>query len=167
MQIHIAKSDITEMAVDAVVNPANSLGIMGTGVAGALSRKGGASIQREAMSVAPIAIGASVVTNAGGLWCKKIIHAPIMQEPGDQVDLENVRRATRASLLAASYHGFEIIAMPCMGVGTGGIDPADAARAIIDELRAHRQPRPSQVYLVDLDDEFLLCLEDASRCTVG
>jgi len=41
MQIHIAKADITEMAVDAIVNPANSLGIMGGGVAGALSRKVG------------------------------------------------------------------------------------------------------------------------------
>src|SRR5204863_1927401 len=63
MQIHLAKSDITEMAVDAVVNPANSLGIMGGGVAAALSRKGGPSIQKEAMSLAPIAVGAAVVTN--------------------------------------------------------------------------------------------------------
>jgi len=39
MQIHLAKSDITTMAVDAVVNPANSMGIMGGGVAAALSRK--------------------------------------------------------------------------------------------------------------------------------
>ena len=46
MQIHLAKSDITTMNVDAVVNPANSLGIMGGGVAAALSRKGGPSIQR-------------------------------------------------------------------------------------------------------------------------
>ena len=48
MQVHLAKTDITTMAVDAVVNPANSLGIMGGGVAGALSRRGGPSIQREA-----------------------------------------------------------------------------------------------------------------------
>jgi len=65
MQIHIAKADITDMAVDAIVNPANSLGIMGGGVAGALSRKGGPSIQKEAMSLAPIAVGAAVVTTAG------------------------------------------------------------------------------------------------------
>ena len=64
MQIHLAKSDITTMAVDAVVNPANSMGIMGGGVAAALSRKGGPTIQKEAMSLAPIAVGAAVVTNA-------------------------------------------------------------------------------------------------------
>ena len=167
MQIHLAKTDITEMAVDAVVNPANSLGIMGGGVAGALSRRGGPSIQREAMSLAPIAVGAAVVTNAGQLWAKFVIHAPTMEEPGSKVGVENVRRATRAALLAAAHHGFDVIALPGMGTGLGGVDPADAARAIVDELRAHRQPKPTTVYLVDLNDEILMHLEEALRLASG
>jgi O-acetyl-ADP-ribose deacetylase (regulator of RNase III) len=167
MQIHLAKSDITEMPVDAVVNPANSLGIMGGGVAGALSRKGGPTIQREAMSLAPIAIGAAVVTNAGNLWAKRVIHAPTMEEPGTKVGVENVRRATRAALIAAAHYEFEMIALPGMGTGLGGVDPSDAARAIVDELRAHRQPKPSVVYLVDLNDEILSCLEEALRLAAG
>ena len=167
MQIHLAKSDITEMAVDAVVNPANSQGIMGAGVAGALSRRGGPSIQKEAMSLAPIAVGAAVVTNAGQLWCKHVIHAPTMEEPGTKVGVENVRRATRAALLAAAHHGFEVIALPGMGTGLGGVDPGDAARAIVDELRAHRQPKPTTVYLVDLRDEILSHLEEALRLASG
>src|SRR4026209_2570750 len=65
MQIHLAKSDITTLAVDAVVNPANSMGIMGGGVAAALSRKGGPSIQKEAMSLAPDAAGGGGGDNAG------------------------------------------------------------------------------------------------------
>jgi O-acetyl-ADP-ribose deacetylase (regulator of RNase III) len=167
MQIHLAKSDLTEMPVDAVVNPANSLGIMGGGVAGALSRRGGPTIQKEAMSLAPIAVGAAVVTNAGQLWAKAVIHAPTMEEPGTKVGVENVRRATRAALLAAAHHGFEVIAIPGMGTGLGGVDPADAARAMVDELRAHRQPKPSTVYLVDLRDEILACLEEALRLATG
>jgi O-acetyl-ADP-ribose deacetylase (regulator of RNase III) len=163
MVIHIAKSDITEMPVDAVVNPANSLGIMGGGVAAALSRKGGPSIQKEAMSLAPIAVGAAVVTNAGSLWAKHVIHAPTMEEPGIKVGIENVRRATRAALIAAARHGFDTIALPGMGTGLGGVDPADASRAIVDELRAHRQPKPATVYLVDLNDNILRCLEEALR----
>src|SRR5207247_1846147 len=135
MQIHLAKSDITEMAVDAVVNPANSLGIMGGGVAGALSRKGGPTIQREAMSLAPIAVGAAVVTNAGNLWCKRVIHAPTMEEPGTKVEVENVRRATRAALLAAAHHGFDVIAIPGMGTGLGGVEAAEAARPYETALR--------------------------------
>jgi len=161
MIVHLAQHDLTAMPVDAVVNPANSLGIMGGGVAGALSRKGGPTIQREAMSLAPIAIGAAVVTNAGKLWARGVIHAPTVEEPGTRASVENVRRATRAALLAAAHHNFEIIALPGMGTGLGAVDPSDAARAMVDELRAHRQERPSTVYLVDLDEETLLCLEEA------
>jgi len=165
MQIHLAKSDITEMAVDAVVAPANSLGIMGGGVAAALSRKGGPTIQREAMSLAPIAVGAAVVTNAGSLWAKNIIHAPTMEEPGLKVTAEDVRRATRASLLAASQRGFDVIAIPGLGTGLGGADPSDAARAMVNELRAHKQPHPSTVWLVDLNDQILAHLEEALQTT--
>ena len=167
MVIHLAKTDITEMPVDAVVNPANSLGIMGGGVAAALSRKGGPSIQREAMSLAPIAVGAAVVTNAGSLWAKHVIRAPTMEEPGVKVEVENVRRATRAALIAAARHSFETIAIPGLGTGLGGVDPADAARAMVDKLRAHRQPKPTTVYLVDLNEQLLKCLEEALRVATG
>ena len=165
MQVHLAKSDITDMAVDAVVSPANSLGIMGGGVAGALSRKGGPLIQREAMSLAPIAVGAAVVTNAGHLWAKNIIHAPTMEEPGQKVVVESVRRAMRAALLAAAQRGFEVIAVPGLGTGLGGADPADAARAMGNELRAHRQANPSTVWLVDTNDQILAHLEEALQTT--
>ena len=43
----------------------------------------------------------------------------------------------------------------------------EEVRAIVDELRAHRQPKPSTVYLVDIDDEILMCLEEALRLAVG
>jgi O-acetyl-ADP-ribose deacetylase len=165
MQIHLAKSDISDMAVDAIVSPANSLGIMGGGVAAVLSRKGGPTIQREAMSLAPIAVGAAVVTNAGTLWSKNIIHAPTMEEPGLKVTVENVRRATRAALLAASQHGFDVIALPGLGTGLGGADPADAARAMVNEFRAHKQPHPATVWLVDLSDQMLAHLEEALLTT--
>jgi O-acetyl-ADP-ribose deacetylase (regulator of RNase III) len=165
MQIHLAKSDISDMAVDAIVSPANSLGIMGGGVAAVLSRKGGPTIQREAMSLAPIAVGAAVVTNAGSLWAKNIIHAPTMEEPGLKVSVENVRRATRAALLAASQRGFVVIALPGLGTGLGGADPADAARAMVNELRAHKQANPATVWLVDTSDLILGHLEEALLTT--
>lgn len=165
MQIHLAKSDISEMAVDAVVSPANSLGIMGGGVAGVLSRKGGPTIQREAMSLAPIAVGAAVVTNAGNLWAKNVIHAPTMEEPGQKVAVENVRRAMRAALLAAHQRGFQVIAVPGLGTGLGGADPSEAARAMVNELRAHRQLNPATVWLVDTNEKILVHLEEALQTT--
>src|SRR6266700_2111877 len=167
MVIHVALGDITQLTVDAIVNPANSLGIMENGVARTIKVEGGEAIEGETRSAAPVAVGAAVVTAAGQLWCKMVIHAPTMEQPGMKIGVENVRRATRAALLAAARNNIDLIAIPGMGTGLGGVDPSDAARAMVDELRAHRQPKPSTVYLVDIDDEILMCLEEALRLAVG
>ena len=55
MQVHVAKAELWSMPVDAVVNPANSLGIMGGGIGGTLRRQGGDVIQQAAMAASPIA----------------------------------------------------------------------------------------------------------------
>ena len=47
VSIELVKGDITELAVDPIVNPANSMLVLGAGVAGAIARKGGPSIQAE------------------------------------------------------------------------------------------------------------------------
>jgi len=163
MQVHVAKADITLIPVDAIVNPANSLGIMGSGVAGAIKRRGGDKIQQELMACAPIAVGAAVVTTSGKLYSRAVIHAPTMEEPGMKIGVENVRRATRAALIAAAVHGFEVIALPGLGTGIGGVDRDEAARAMVDELRAHRQAKPATIYLVDVDDQMLHAFEEACR----
>ena len=85
-----------------------------------------------------------------------------------KVGVENVRRATRAALLAAARNNIEVHrAFLEWGPASAASIPSDAARAMVDELRAHRQPKPSTVYLVDIDDEILMCLEEALRLAVG
>jgi O-acetyl-ADP-ribose deacetylase (regulator of RNase III) len=163
MQVHVAKADLTLLPVDAIVSPANSLGIMGSGVAGSIRRRGGDTIQHEAMACAPIAVGAAVVTSAGRLYAKHVIHAPTMEEPGTKIGVENVRRATRAALIAAAASGLDTIAFPGLGTGEGGVDREEAARAMVDELRAHRQPRPNVIWLIDVDDVMLHAFEEALR----
>src|SRR5436190_10550967 len=149
MQVHVAQADITNMPVDAIVNPANSKGIMGGGVAAAIRRHGGEEIQTEAMSRAPIAVGAALVTKAGALPAKWVIHAPTMEEPGMTIGTENVRRAARAALIAAHVNKCQVVAMPGLGTGVGGVAVEEAARAIVEEIRAHRKPFPETIYLVD------------------
>ncbi len=161
MVIHIAKSDITEMPVDAVVNPANSLGIMGGGVAGALSRKGGPSHPARGHVAGPHRGWRRGGHDAGQLWAKHVIHAPTMEEPGEKVGVENVRRATRAALIAAAHHELRDHRPAGHGDRPRRRRPLGRRRAIVDELRAHRQPKPTTVYLVDLNDNILRCLEEA------
>lgn len=163
MQVHVARAELWTLPVDAIVNPANSLGIMGGGMSGILRRQGGDSIQQAAMAAAPIAVGAAIVTHAGQLPAKHVIHVPTMEEPGIKIGAENVRRAARAALIAADRNNFKVIAIPGIGTDLADVPFDEAARAIVEEIRAHRRPNPETIYLVDTNDEMVFALEDALR----
>jgi O-acetyl-ADP-ribose deacetylase (regulator of RNase III) len=163
MQVHVAKAELWSVPVDAVVNPANSLGIMGGGIGGSLRRQGGDVIQQAAMAAAPIAVGAALVTTAGQLPARNVIHVPTMEEPGMMIGAENVRRAARAALIAADRNNFKTIAIPGIGTDLGNVPIDEAARAIVEEIRAHRRPCPETIYLVDMNDYMVAALEEALR----
>jgi O-acetyl-ADP-ribose deacetylase (regulator of RNase III) len=163
VQVHVAKAELWTLPVDAIVNPANSLGIMGGGISGMLQRQGGDVIQQAAMAASPIAVGAAIVTTAGQLPAKHVIHVPTMEEPGMKIGAENVRRAARAALIAADRTRFKVIAIPGIGTDLGDVPIEEAARAIVEEVRAHRRPCPETIYLVDTNDVMIANLEEALR----
>lgn len=163
MQVHVARAEIYKMQVDAIVNPANSLGIMGGGIGGTIKRHGGDVIQQEAMGRAPIAIGAAIVTGAGALPSQHVIHAPTMEEPGMKIGAENVRRAARAALIASDRLQFKVIAFPGMGTDLGDVPIEEAARAIVEEIRAHKRPFPETIYLVDTNQDMIDAFAEALR----
>jgi O-acetyl-ADP-ribose deacetylase len=163
MQVHVARAELWNLPVDAIVNPANSLGIMGGGIGGSLRHHGGIVIQQAAMAAAPIAVGAALVTTAGTLPAKHVIHVPTMEEPGMKIGAENVRRAARAALIAADRNAFKVIGIPGIGTDLGDVPCDEAARAIVEEIRAHRRPNPETIYLVDAAEEMVQALEEALR----
>ncbi len=132
-KIVIVKGDITEMEVDAIVNPANTHLLMGGGVAGAIRRKGGEDIQREALRKAPINIGEAVETTAGNLKAKYVIHAPTVRSPGGRSNPEFVRKAVRAAIRKAEELGLRSIAFPAMGAGIGGVPVDIAVKITLEE----------------------------------
>ncbi len=132
-KIVIVHGDITKVEVDALVNPANVQLIMGGGVAGAIRRRGGEEIQREASSKAPIRIGEAVETTAGRLKAKYVIHAPTVESPGGRSSPEFVREAVRAALRKAEELGLRSVAFPAMGAGVGGVPVDVAVRIILEE----------------------------------
>ncbi len=98
MELRLIRGDITQVDAEGVVNPANSLGEMGGGVAGLLRRKGGEVIEAEAMAQAPIPVGSAVATGAGRLPFLRVIHAPTMERPAVSTTADKVGMATRAAL---------------------------------------------------------------------
>ncbi|MEM4637114.1 MAG: macro domain-containing protein, partial [Nitrososphaerota archaeon] len=83
--IELIKGDITDLEVDVIVNAANSSLKMGGGVAGAILRKGGRVIQEECDKIGYCPVGGAVITSAGNLKARYVIHAvgPRMGE-GDE-----------------------------------------------------------------------------------
>ncbi len=138
MEVQFLVGDLTKMEVDAIVNPANSEGEMGGGVAGAIKKAGGKAIEGEAMELAPIPIGKAVVTTSGKLKCQYVIHAPTMEVPVQRTSVEKIFKAVQAALQMAAELEIESLAIPGMGTGTGRVPVIDAAKAMIDAIREHQ-----------------------------
>jgi len=135
MSIVIISGDITKFRCDAIVNPANSYGYMGGGVAGAIKRVGGVLIEKEAIAKAPIAIGSAIATTAGDLNCRYVIHAPTMKQPAMKIPLSNVTKAVNAALKLGVQLNIKNIAIPGMGTGVGGVLYLSAAKIMISEAK--------------------------------
>ena len=132
--ISIRQGDITDSVADAIVNAANNHLWMGSGVAGAIKRKGGASIESEAVSKGPIPVGEAVATKAGSLACRYVIHAAAMGQDL-MTDDRKIADATRNALLRAEELSLGSIDLPVLGTGVGGFPVKKAAIIMIDAAR--------------------------------
>jgi O-acetyl-ADP-ribose deacetylase (regulator of RNase III) len=135
-RISIVEGDLTEQAVDAIVNAANSALVLGAGVAGAIRERGGPSIQAECDAIGPIAVGDAALTGAGELPARCVIHAASMP-PGGSASEESVRSSVRRSLELAREKGCRSIAIPAVGAGIAGFPVQRCAEILIQEARAH------------------------------
>lgn len=132
--ICITIGDITDFVGDAIVNPANTLGIMGGGVALAIKKKAGPEIEEEATSKAPISIGEAIVTSGYRLKAANVIHAPTVVNPGDRSNTLYVVKAVQAALNVAVKHGLKSVSFPLMGAGTGGLSIEDSVLAMLNGI---------------------------------
>ena len=139
VEVELVEGDITEQEVDAIVNAANNELWMGGGVAGAIKRKGGEEIEREAVSKGPIEVGSAVETGAGRLPAKYVIHAAVMSGRDLKTDAEKIRRATRSALELAERLGVESIAFPALGTGVGGFPFEECAKIMLSEVKGFAQ----------------------------
>ena len=136
IKVEVYRGDITQLELDSLVNAANNRLWMGGGVAGALKRAGGKEIEVEAVKKGPIPIGEAVVTGAGKLKARYIIHAAVMGQDL-KTDAQKVRQATRNSLLRGDELGIKSMAFPALGTGVGGFPLDECARIMISEVRQY------------------------------
>lgn len=167
-KILFTKGDITELAVDAIVNPANTDLTMEAGVVGAIRRKGGERIQEECERLAPIRLGAAAVTMGGNLKSHYMIHAASLR-PDEMTTAETIRLVAHASLMRAEEKGLRTIAFPALGTGVPAFAMEECAPIMLRVVLDHIKVRTSleKIHFVLFDDAALKVFEETYQKLAG
>lgn len=137
-QLVLCEGDVTELEVDAVVNAANEDLQLGTGVAGAIREKGGPAIQEECDRIGHAAVGTAVLTGAGNLRARQVIHA-VGPRMGEGDEDRKLAAAVRSALALADRHGLKTIGLPAISTGNFGFPLDRAARVMLTEIHRYLQ----------------------------
>ncbi len=130
--IEVIRGDITDEETDAIVNAANNHLWMGGGVAGAIKRRGGEEIEREAIDQGPVDVGEAVMTGGGNLKARYVIHAAVMGQDL-HTDAGKISLATRSALRLGESRQLRSVSLPALGTGVGGFSVFHCAKLMITE----------------------------------
>jgi O-acetyl-ADP-ribose deacetylase (regulator of RNase III) len=139
MKVEVVEGNLLDQQVDAIVNSWNRNIIpwwllLPQGVSGAIKKKGGTRPFGELRRHGPIPLGGAVLTSAGKLPFKGIIHVAGINMLW-RASERSIRDSVRNAIALAEQHGFQSIAMPLIGAGSGGFNSERAKTVILDELR--------------------------------
>ncbi len=146
-RIKLLRGDITDEETDAIVNAANSALVGGGGVDGAIHQAGGTDIMNECEKLGGCPTGSAVITTAGLLKARYVIHTvgPVYRG-GAHGEAELLSSAYRSSLELAAQSGVKSIAFPSISTGVYGYPTDTAARialnTVITFLKAHPSDKP-------------------------
>jgi len=151
--IKLQHDDLTALPVDAFVFYAREDLEIGSGYGTAIQSRGGASIKKELAQIGSIKMGEAVITGAGNMNAKHIIHAcgPKFQE----ADLEKkLRTCMQSTLEAADRNGIETLAFPPMGTGFYGVPLDLSAKVMLDCITSFLKNRETSL------EEVIICVID-------
>ena len=140
-RIELWNGDICELEVDAIVNPANLSLWMATGVGGAIKRAGGDAIEFAAVRQAPVPLGEAIVTPAGSLAAKSVIHA-VSLDRDRRTSATVIEAAVRNAMARAREIEALSVAFPALGTGVGGFPLDEAARVTVATVRDELERSP-------------------------
>lgn len=159
-RISVIKGDITKLEVDAIVNAANSSLLGGGGVDGAIHKAGGKEILEECIKIrnkqGGCSTGEAVITNAGNLKAKYVIHTvgPVWNG-GTNGEVELLDRCYKNTFHLAHEHSVKSIAYPCISTGIYRFPKDIAVKVAVNRVKSLLLEYTSieKIIFVCFDDE--------------
>ena len=138
MHAEVVKGDLLDQPVDAIVNAWNRNIIpwwllLPQGVSGAIKRRAGLQPFRELARHGPIPLGHAVLTSAGRLPVRGIIHVAGINMLW-RASEDSIRDAVRNAMGIVAEEGFASVAFPVIGSGSGGFSQSKAVEIMLSEL---------------------------------
>lgn len=149
-RIEIVRGDITDQETDAIVNAANASLAGGGGVDGAIHRAGGPDIAAACRRIGGCATGEAVITTAGRLKARHVIHAvgPVWTGRDPTSNDTLLASAYRRSLEVAAAHAIRSVAFPSISTGAYGFPVDRAAGIALHTIAEFLSGEPGSVELV-------------------
>ncbi len=147
--IQIVQADLTDEQTDAIVNAANEQLQLGGGVAGAIRRKGGSSIQQECDKIGYTPTGSAAITHGGTLKARYVIHAvgPVWHG-GNHGEEDLLTSAVRKSLELTEEKNLRSVSLPAISSGIFGFPKERCAEIILSTINDYLQKENRSLELV-------------------
>ena len=156
--ICLVQGDITELETDVIVNAANDRLILGGGVAGAIRKKGGPTIQEECNKIGSTFVGGAVITTGGNLKAKHVIHA-VGPRMGEGDEDQKLKHAILNSLKLMDEYNLKTITFPAISTGIFGFPIDNCSKIMINTVKNYLQSN-TQI------EKVVFCLYTASDFNV-
>ena len=139
MQVDVVQGDLLDQSVDVIVNAWNRNIIpwwllLPQGVSGAIKRRGGTQPFREVARHGTIALGQAVLTSAGKLPFRGIIHVAGISMLWRASEF-SIRQSVRSAMEIVEREGFVSVAFPLIGAGSGSFNAAKSLAIMLEELQ--------------------------------
>lgn len=157
-RIELLDTDITTLAVDAIVNAANNSLLGGGGVDGAIHRAAGPGLLAECRTLKGCATGSAKITKGYRLPARFVLHTvgPVWHG-GNRGEAEQLAACYRSCFALAAQHNLATLAFPAISTGVYGFPKTAAAAIAVRETRLALAARPELVKVI------MVCFNDETR----